>query len=79
MDRKIKNFLIAIGIPVIYAMLVRIIFGMKLETWDDFFSVMSTTFLFILPTIVGVLTVYLSTFEKAKNIAYRILRLGFLY
>tara|TARA_R110000765_G_scaffold426726_1_gene543776 strand:+ start:173 stop:550 length:378 start_codon:yes stop_codon:yes gene_type:complete len=72
MNRKIKNLLIAIGIPVIYAMLVRIIFGMKLETWDDFFSVMSTTFLFILPTIVGALTVYLSSYEKAKSVVYRI-------
>ena len=72
MNRKIKNTLIAIGIPVVYAMLVRIIFGMKLESWDDFFSVMSTTFLFILPTIIGALTVYLSSQEKAKNIAYRI-------
>lgn len=72
MNRKIKNFLIAIGIPVIYAMLVRIIFGMKLETWDDFFSVMSTTFLFILPTIVGALTVYLSSYEKTKSVVYRI-------
>ncbi len=55
-----------------YAIFVRIIFGMKLETWDDFFSVMSTTFLFILPTVVGALTVYLSGYEKAKSIVYRI-------
>ncbi len=61
-----------IGIPVMYAIFVRIIFGMKLETWDDFFSVMSTTFLFILPTVVGALTVYLSSYEKAKSIVYRI-------
>ncbi|SER11748.1 hypothetical protein SAMN05421824_3049 [Hyunsoonleella jejuensis] len=72
MNEKIKNTLIAIGIPVVYAILVRIIFGMNLKTWDDFFQVMSVTFLFLLPTIIGALTVYLSSQEKAKSIAYRI-------
>ncbi len=72
MNKKIKNILLAIGIPVVYAILVRIIFGLKLKTWDDFFQVMSVTFLFLLPTIIGALTVYLSSQEKAKNIAYRI-------
>lgn len=72
MNGKIKNILIAIGIPVVYAILVRITFGMKLKNWDDFFQVMSVTFLFLLPTIIGTLTVYLSSQEKAKSIAYRI-------
>ncbi|MEJ4088005.1 hypothetical protein [Galbibacter orientalis] len=72
MNEKIKNVLIAIGTPVVYAILVRITFGMKMKTWDDFFQVMSVTFLFLLPTIIGALTVYLSSREKAKNIAYRI-------
>lgn len=62
----------AIGIPVVYAILVRMAFGMRLKTWDDYFQVMSTTFLFLLPTIIGALTVYLSSQEKAKSIAYRI-------
>lgn len=72
MNKKNKNTLIAIGIPVVYAILIRIIFGMNLKTWDDFFQVMSVTFLFLLPTIIGTLTVYLSSQEKAKSIAYRI-------
>lgn len=72
MNEKIKNILIAIGIPVVYAFLVRIIFGLKLKTWDDFYQVMSVTFLFLLPTIIGALTVYLSSQEKAKSITYRI-------
>lgn len=74
MNEKIKKILIAIGIPVVYAILVRITFGMKLKAWDDFFQVMSVTFLFLLPTIIGALTVYLSSREKAKRIAYRIFR-----
>ena len=72
MNKKIKSTIIAIGIPVVYAILVRMAFGMRLKTWDDYFQVMSTTFLFLLPTIIGALTVYLSSQEKAKNIAYRI-------
>lgn len=72
MNKKIKSTIIAIGIPVVYAILVRMVFGMRLKTWDDYFQVMSTTFLFLLPTIIGALTVYLSSQEKAKSIAYRI-------
>lgn len=65
-----KNTLIAIGIPTLYAIALRFFFG--INDWNELFSVMSITFLFLLPTIVGALTVYLSTPEKAENIAYRI-------
>ncbi len=71
MNRSLKNTLIAIGIPTLYAIVLRLFFGM--DDWNELFSVMSTTFLFLLPTIVGALTVYLSPPEKANNIAYRIL------
>ena len=70
--QKIKNSLIAIGIPLGYALIIRLLFGEKWNTWDDFFDVMSVSFLFVLPTIVGVLTVYLSSYEKAKNRYYQI-------
>jgi len=72
MNKKIKNIAIAIGIPVVYALLIRIIFGAELNSWDDFYGVMTITFLFVLPTIVGALTVYLSSYESAKKITYRI-------
>jgi len=70
MNRKTKNTLIAIGIPTLYAVILRLFFG--IDTWNELFSVMSVTFLFLLPTIVGALTVYLSTPEKAKSIAYKV-------
>lgn len=70
MNKTTKNILIAIGIPTFYAVVIRLMFG--IDNWNELFSVMSITFLFLLPTIVGALTVYLSTFEKAKSIAYRI-------
>src|SRR5690606_41177546 len=65
-----KNTLIAIGIPVLYAVVLRLFFG--IDTWSKLFSVMSITFLFLSPTIVGALTVYLSNPENAKKIVYRI-------
>jgi len=70
MNRTTKNTLIAIGIPTLYAVVLRLFFG--IDNWNELFSVMSVTFLFLLPTIVGALTVYLSSVEKAKSIAYRI-------
>ena len=66
-----KTLLIAIGIPTLYALVLRLFFGFK--TWDSLFSVMSVTFLYLLPTIVGALTVYLSSEKKVRRIRYRIL------
>ena len=71
MNRKLKNTLIAIGIPTVYAIILRLFFGV--EKWNELFSVMSVTFLFCLPTIVGALTVYLSNKEKVEKLSYRIL------
>ncbi|WP_312824558.1 hypothetical protein [Epilithonimonas sp.] len=69
MSRTTKKILIAILIPTVYAVILRLLFGIK--TWTDIFSVMSITFLFCLPTIVGALTVYLSDYEKVKSLTYR--------
>jgi len=71
MNRNQKNTIVAIGIPTIYAIVLRFAFGIK--NWNELFSVMSVTFLFLLPTIVGALTVYLSDKNKVKNLLYRIL------
>lgn len=65
-----KKLLIAIGIPTIYAIVLRLFFG--IERWNELFEVMSVTFLFCLPTIVGGLTVYLSEKEKVEKLTYRI-------
>ena len=72
MDRQILlTFLKVIAIPTSYAIIVRFLFG--ITTWKDLFSVMSISFLFCLPTIVGALTVYFSSIENAKKLSYRIL------
>ncbi len=65
-----KKTLIAIGVPTIYAVILRLLFGVK--EWNDLFSVMTISFLVLLPSIVGALTVYLSSIEKAQKISYRI-------
>ena len=72
MNRTLKTILLVIGIPVIYALIVRLIYGIELNSWNNIYRVMSISFLFVLPTIVGALTVYLSSKEKIKKIAYRI-------
>ena len=70
MNRNLKKILITIGIPTIYAIILRLAFGVK--DWNALFSVMSVTFLFLLPTIVGALTVYLSDKSKVEKLSYRI-------
>jgi len=67
---KLKTLLIAIAIPTLYAVTLRVIFGIK--TWDELFGVMTVTFLFLLPTTVGALTVYLSSEENAKKHSYQV-------
>jgi hypothetical protein len=70
MDKKYKNILIAIAIPVVYAVFLRLFFGYT--SWEDVFAVMSLSFLFISPIGIGALSVYLSSEDKAKKITYRI-------
>lgn len=70
MNKKQRNILIAFGIPTLYAIALRLLFGIK--DWNEIFSVMSTTFLFFLPSIIGALTVYLSDKSKVEKLSYRI-------
>ena len=72
MDRqKLITTLKIVAIPTIYALLLRFVFGES--TWDGVFNMMSKTFLFLLPSIVGALTVYFSKAEKVKSFSYRVL------
>jgi hypothetical protein len=73
MSRRInyKNILLIIGIPVLYAFFLMLIFGF--DDWESIFGVMSITFLFCLPAIVGGITVYLSSEHLAQKISYKLL------
>lgn len=67
MHRTLRHALLALGIPTAYALIAR---GL---TSGDLFSVMSITFLFLVPTVVGYLTVLLSRPERAQRRRYAIL------
>jgi len=69
-NEKLKHNLIIFGVPVTALFIISYIFG--LEYWRNLYTVMSVSFLFFLPFIAGALTVYLSSIEKIKSIAYRI-------
>ncbi len=68
MNNKLLTALKVFAVPTGYAIFLRFVFG--INTWGSLFSVMSVSFLFCLPTIVGILTVYFSPPEKAAKRAY---------
>ncbi len=70
MNATLRNTLIAICIPVIYGLVLRIFFG--IDTWEQLFGVMSVSFLFCLPTIIGILSIYFSDAKKAENRTYQV-------
>lgn len=57
--------------PTAYALVLRLLFGVS--TWNGIFNMMSKTFLFFLPTIIGALSIYFSNIEKVRNLGYRIM------
>ncbi|HEX5000993.1 MAG TPA: hypothetical protein VFW78_00720 [Bacteroidia bacterium] len=69
MNKRLVATLKIAAIPVAYALLLRFAFG--IPEWNEVFNMMSTTFLFLLPSIVGALTVYFSRIENVKSIIYR--------
>ena len=69
-QHKIVNLLLIIGIPIAAMLLTSVIF--KIDLFRDFFSVMSGSFIFLIPFGAGALTVYLSSIEKAASTVYRI-------
>ncbi|MEO6454291.1 MAG: SRPBCC family protein [Ginsengibacter sp.] len=71
MDKqKLITTLKIIAVPTTYALLLRFVFGES--SWSGVFNMMSKTFLFLLPSIVGALTVYFSKKEKVRKVSYRI-------
>lgn len=69
MKRTIQSWLIALTIPVAYALITRIIFDTKL--WTDLpLTVMSISFLFGVPYGIGYLTVVLSDRKQVQNPNY---------
>src|SRR4051812_32678665 len=68
--RKLIKTLIILGIPVLFAFGMRGMFGLR--NWEALYSVMSITFIFLVPFGIGALCIALSGVEKVKSAAYRI-------
>lgn len=66
---KIKKALLILGIPILYALALRLFFG--IARWGELFTVMSVSFLICLPTIMGALTIYYSAEENIRKFWYR--------
>ena len=69
MNQRILTLLKIIALPIAYALLLRFVFG--IAGWSEIFSMMSVTFLFLLPSIIGALTIYFSKEEKVRRFSYR--------
>ena len=69
-QRQIKQALKVIGIPVLVALVLRYLFNFP--ALEVLWSLMTLTFFASVPYIVGALTVYLSSVNKVKSLAYRI-------
>lgn len=67
---KLKTFLAAFGIPVLFAIIIYTVFGA--DKWRDIYQVMTVTFVFFLPFTAGALTVFLSVKKLSESIPYRI-------
>jgi hypothetical protein len=65
MKNRAKAAAIAVGIPVAYAAILRLLFD--LDILRNFTEVMSMSFFIIVPFVVGFLTVLLSPFQKLSN------------
>jgi len=68
---KTTQLLLIIGIAVLYAFIVRGFFGV--DSWQSLYSVMSITFIFLLPVGVGAITIFLSSIDNVEKLAYRII------
>lgn len=67
-DRQ-KRLLKIIGLPLLFAFIARFIFNVK--TWESAFTLMSLTFLFMVPSAIGAITIYFSSIEKVRSYSYR--------
>jgi len=70
MNPKLKRWLIALSIPIAYALILRLVFDINI--FRSFATVMSISFFIGVPFGVGYLTILLSQREKTKKISFRI-------
>jgi len=67
---KNKRAVIIIAIPVFFGLIARLLFNV--DSWGALLSVMSLSFLFLVPFAMGAVTIYFSNIERIKSLSYRI-------
>jgi len=70
MKQKLTKAMIVLGVPVLYAFVLRFVFD--IDIFQNFAAVMSLTFFISLPFGVGLLTITLSDVKKVQSLRYRI-------
>jgi hypothetical protein len=71
MNPKLKQWLLVLVAPVLYALVMRLVFD--LASLNPFFAVMSIAFLLGVPFAIGYLTIYFSPIEAIQKETYRAL------
>ncbi|MBK0378839.1 hypothetical protein [Mucilaginibacter segetis] len=67
---KYKKWLLIIGLPLLFAFVMRFVFGV--DRISELYVVMSISFLLLVPFGIGALTIYVSDIEKVRKISYRV-------
>ncbi len=67
---KNKKIIIIIAIPLLFGLIMRFLFDS--ESLAALFSVMSVSFILLVPFAIGAITIYFSSIESVKGLGYRI-------
>ncbi|MGN6638394.1 MAG: TIGR01777 family oxidoreductase, partial [Mucilaginibacter sp.] len=66
---RLGNILKVVAIPLLFGLAMRFLFG--IDSWNSLLSVMSVSFLFLVPFAIGALTIFFSAIEKVEKVSYR--------
>ncbi|GAA4320602.1 hypothetical protein GCM10023149_19950 [Mucilaginibacter gynuensis] len=67
---NIKRILLIVVLPLVFALIVHSLFN--LESLNGLFTIMSVSFIFLVPFGIGALTIFLSGIESVKKMSYRV-------
>ena len=68
--KQLRKALYIVAIPPLFGLLMRFLFG--IDSWNSLLSVMSLSFIFLVPFGIGALTIYLSNARDVEKLGYRI-------
>lgn len=67
---KTKKLIIIIAIPLLFGFIMRFLFDV--DSLSSLYSVMSISFILLVPFAIGAITIYFSSIESVKGLSYRI-------